>query len=184
MLLGNQIGCGNVLVWRCQDRTVRVRKFAQVTACNLLGRSNPSGKMGNIVVVWNETERRGACFLKAQQQRTSSRDSKSVGWGLRQHAHESELGDCATRQSCPISRAFSIDPPRPSQGEKGRQIWGFLADLSPWPTLAAALPCLPLPRPLEDASKSRKIILASVPSSNAATSRTFTCFWRSLSSSP
>jgi hypothetical protein len=34
------------------------------------------------------------------------------------------------------------------------------------------------------ASKSRKIILASAHSRNAATSKTFTPFWRSLSSAP
>jgi hypothetical protein len=49
--------------------------------------------MGNIVLVWNESEGRSACFLKAQQQRTSLRDGKSVGWSLRQHAHESALGN-------------------------------------------------------------------------------------------
>ncbi|PYX54216.1 MAG: hypothetical protein DMG76_22560 [Acidobacteria bacterium] len=60
-----------------------------------------------------------------------------------------------------------------------------LRQRAPWPTLAAALLCLPVALVLwSTASKSPKIILAAVHSRNAATSKAFTQLWRSLSSAP
>jgi len=60
-----------------------------------------------------------------------------------------------------------------------------LRQRAPWPTLAAALLCLLVALVLwSTASISRKIILAAAHSRNAATSKAFPQFWRSLSSAP
>ena len=64
-----------------------------MTIGNLLRGFDPRRKIRHIVRVGKERKARGAHFLQTQQQCTGLSDRKSLGWGLRQHAHESEFGN-------------------------------------------------------------------------------------------
>ena len=49
--------------------------------------------MRNIVFIWNECERTGTRFLEAQQECTSLRYRKAIGWGLGKHPYKTEFGN-------------------------------------------------------------------------------------------
>src|SRR4029077_20958837 len=88
----NRMRTRNILVHGCEACAIRAREAAQVAIGNLPGRSDPAGKMGNIVFVEDELETSGRRLLKSEQQGTSSGNGESVGWGLGRDTHESEFG--------------------------------------------------------------------------------------------
>ena len=87
---------GDILVQRCENCAIRTREVAQVAIGNLPGRSDPAGKIRDIVVVGDELETDGRRLLEAQQQGAGLGNRESVGRSLGQDTHEPELvtGSC------------------------------------------------------------------------------------------
>src|ERR1700722_8304828 len=94
-LLRDQIRSGDVLVQGCEDRAVGAREVAQVAVADLLGGSDPSRKMRDVVIVRNKLEPQNTRPLETQQQGSSLGNGKSVGRCLGQNAYESQFDEGA-----------------------------------------------------------------------------------------
>src|SRR5690348_1964254 len=112
---GNDEPTWNSAVEGCQDGLVGSCELRKVPVGGLLWSSDPPGKMGDVVVIGNETPVHSMTAFHLEQEFARLRDGQAILLSLSQHAHKAQFSvrTCCQLRNAAGAEAFqpTCDPP-------------------------------------------------------------------------